>query len=294
MGEVYRARDVKLGREVAIKVLPHAFTSDPGRLARFDREARTLAALNHPNICAIHGFEHAGDIRFLVLELVGRRHARRTRLAGVALRTRRAVPGLPAARRPAHRATDRARARLRPRTRHRPSRSEAGEHQVTPDGAVKVLDFGLAKATAGDAAGADLEAGAERHAQRHDRRRAPRHAGLHEPRAGARQAGRQAHRHLGVRLRAVRNADRARRVCTATRSPTRSRKSSSASLTGPRCRDPRQNRFDSFCSPVWSRIHSNGCRISATSRSTAFCRVRRVERRWRPQCDGVNAAAVAG
>src|SRR4249920_614014 len=71
MGEVYRAWDPKLGREVAIKVLPAAFTSDPGRLARFDREARMLAALNHPNICAIYGFEHAGDIRFLVLELVG-------------------------------------------------------------------------------------------------------------------------------------------------------------------------------------------------------------------------------
>ena len=70
MGEVYRARDVKLGRPVAIKVLPHQFTSEPTRLARFDREARTLAALNHPNVCAIYGFEEAEDVRFLVLELV--------------------------------------------------------------------------------------------------------------------------------------------------------------------------------------------------------------------------------
>ena len=57
MGEVYRARDTKLGREVAIKVLPAVFTSDPERLARFEREARLLAALNHPNIGAIYGFE---------------------------------------------------------------------------------------------------------------------------------------------------------------------------------------------------------------------------------------------
>jgi serine/threonine protein kinase len=55
MGEVYRARDSKLGRDVAIKILPPAFTGDPDRLARFDREARVLAALNHPNINAIYG-----------------------------------------------------------------------------------------------------------------------------------------------------------------------------------------------------------------------------------------------
>jgi eukaryotic-like serine/threonine-protein kinase len=70
MGEVYRARDTKLGRDVAIKVLPDVFTSDPERLARFEREARMLAALNHPNIAAIYGFEDADGIRALVLELV--------------------------------------------------------------------------------------------------------------------------------------------------------------------------------------------------------------------------------
>ena len=70
MGEVYRARDAKLGRDVAIKILPRAFTSDPDRLARFEREARMLAALNHPNICAIYGLEEADGVRFLILELV--------------------------------------------------------------------------------------------------------------------------------------------------------------------------------------------------------------------------------
>ena len=70
MGEVYRARDTKLGREVAIKILPRAFASDPDRLARFEREARMLASLNHPNIGAIYGLEEADGVRFLVLELV--------------------------------------------------------------------------------------------------------------------------------------------------------------------------------------------------------------------------------
>jgi len=70
MGEVYRARDMKLEREVAIKVLPAEFTQDPERLARFQREAKLLASLNHPNIAAIHGLEESDGIRFLVLELV--------------------------------------------------------------------------------------------------------------------------------------------------------------------------------------------------------------------------------
>src|SRR6188768_2886066 len=70
MGEVYRAHDAKLGRDVAIKILPSAFTNNADRLARLEREARMLAALNHPNICAIYGFEEAGGIRFLILELV--------------------------------------------------------------------------------------------------------------------------------------------------------------------------------------------------------------------------------
>jgi len=68
MGEVYRAHDSKLGRDVAIKMLPAEFARDAARLARFRREARALAALNHPNIAAIYGLEEAGDIECLVLE----------------------------------------------------------------------------------------------------------------------------------------------------------------------------------------------------------------------------------
>ena len=154
MGEVYRARDLKLGREVAIKVLPSAFTSDPGRLARFDREARMLAALNHPNICAIYGFEHAGEIRFLVLELVdGETLAEllvsaRARTGGLGLPD---LDALSIARQIA-RALDFAHEHGIVHRDLKPANVK-----VTSDGAVKVLDFGLAKATTGDAAGADLE-----------------------------------------------------------------------------------------------------------------------------------------
>jgi len=70
MGEVYRARDTKLNRDVALKILPEAFALDPDRLARFKREAQVLASLNHPNIAAIYGLEEADGIRALVLELV--------------------------------------------------------------------------------------------------------------------------------------------------------------------------------------------------------------------------------
>jgi eukaryotic-like serine/threonine-protein kinase len=70
MGEVYRARDTRLKRDVALKILPASFAGDPDRLARFQREAEVLASLNHPNIAAIHGLEEADGIRALVMELV--------------------------------------------------------------------------------------------------------------------------------------------------------------------------------------------------------------------------------
>ena len=70
MGEVYRARDSKLGRDVALKVLPEAFARDAARMARFQREAKVLASLNHPNIASIHGLEDSGNTHALVTELV--------------------------------------------------------------------------------------------------------------------------------------------------------------------------------------------------------------------------------
>src|SRR5262245_66685936 len=70
MGEVYKARDTRLNRDVALKVLPPSLADDPDRLARFRREAQVLASLNHPNIATVHGFEEAGSLRALVMELV--------------------------------------------------------------------------------------------------------------------------------------------------------------------------------------------------------------------------------
>ena len=70
MGEVYQAHDTKLGRDVAIKVLPEAFAHDPERLSRFQREAKMLAALNHPNIATIHGLEQSNSTSYLVMELL--------------------------------------------------------------------------------------------------------------------------------------------------------------------------------------------------------------------------------
>src|SRR5262245_2555702 len=70
MGEVYRARDTRLGRDVAIKALPDQFAADPARLARFEREAKLLASLSHPNIAGIHGLEEAGGAKYLALEYV--------------------------------------------------------------------------------------------------------------------------------------------------------------------------------------------------------------------------------
>ena len=72
MGEVYRARDTKLGRDVAIKVLPEAFARDLERMARLQREAKVLASLSHPNIATIYGFEESGGTRALVMQLVER------------------------------------------------------------------------------------------------------------------------------------------------------------------------------------------------------------------------------
>jgi Tol biopolymer transport system component len=137
MGEVYRARDMTLSRDVALKILPQHFTADPERLARFEREARVLAALNHPNIGAIYGLESAGEVRALVLELVeGDTLADRIERGPLPARdaltiARQVVDALDAAHEKGIVHRD-----LKP-----------ANIKVTPDAVVKVLDFGLAKAT---------------------------------------------------------------------------------------------------------------------------------------------------
>ncbi|MEE9231534.1 MAG: serine/threonine-protein kinase, partial [Acidobacteriota bacterium] len=136
MGEVYRATDTKLGRAVAIKVLPDAWAQNPERLTRFDQEARLLAALNHPNIAAIYGLEEADGIRFLALELV----------PGDTLAERIAAGPLPVdeAVQICSQIAEALEAAHERGIIHRDLKP--ANVKVTPDGKVKVLDFGLAKA----------------------------------------------------------------------------------------------------------------------------------------------------
>ena len=145
MGDVYRANDNKLKREVALKVLPEHFARDPERIARFRREAQLLAQLNHPNIAAIYNFEELPSARFLVMELV----------LGETLRERMKRGPLP----------------IEEALNICSQITEALEHahekpiihrdlkpanvKVTPEGQVKVLDFGLAKAFGGDRSAID-------------------------------------------------------------------------------------------------------------------------------------------
>jgi serine/threonine protein kinase len=147
MGEVYRARDTKLGRDVAIKILPEVFTSDPERLARFEREARMLAALNHPHIGAIYGVEDAQSVHALVLELVeGDTLRERLRRGPLTLSDALAIA------RQIAEALESAHERG---VIHRDLKP--ANVKVTPDGTVKVLDFGLAKAASNDGVGFDLD-----------------------------------------------------------------------------------------------------------------------------------------
>jgi Tol biopolymer transport system component len=140
MGEVYRATDTKLGRDVAIKVLPSEFAQDPERLARLQREATLLAALNHPHIAAIHGLEESDGNPFLVLELVeGEDLAERLKRGPIPI-----GEALEIARQIAE-ALEEAHEKGIVHRDLKPANVK-----VTPDGKVKVLDFGLAKAWAGD------------------------------------------------------------------------------------------------------------------------------------------------
>ena len=139
MGEVYLATDYNLDRQVAIKVLPESFASDPERLARFQREAKTLASLNHPNIATVHGFEHdeSQNIHYLVMEHIDG-ETLGERIAGGPLSISDALPlfidiahGLDAA----HEAG----------IIHRDLKPD--NVKINQDGVVKILDFGIAKST---------------------------------------------------------------------------------------------------------------------------------------------------
>ncbi|HEV2349848.1 MAG TPA: serine/threonine-protein kinase, partial [Terriglobia bacterium] len=167
MGEVYRARDTKLNREVALKVLPAAMANDAERMARFEREAQVLASLNHPNIASIYGLEESGGVRALVMELVeGPTLAERLARGLVG-------PGLaPALTDDATRPPQGAALQLDEALGVAKQIAEALEFahergiihrdlkpaniKITPEGTVKVLDFGLAKALAPEMSATNL------------------------------------------------------------------------------------------------------------------------------------------
>jgi eukaryotic-like serine/threonine-protein kinase len=185
MGEVYRARDAKLNRDVALKILPEAFTLDGDRIARFRREAQVLASLNHPNIAAIYGFEDSGSTHALVLELVeGPTLADRIAQGPIPL-----DEALPIARQIA----EALEAAHEQGIIHRDLKP--ANIKVRPDGTEKVLEFGLAKL-------ADPTAASPQKRQRNGvtddhvtcdddgHRRDSRHRGVHGAGVGARESGR--------------------------------------------------------------------------------------------------------
>ena len=147
MGEVYRGRDTRLGRDVALKVLPEEFAHDAERMARLRREAQVLASLNHPNIAAIYGFEDSSNVHALVMELVeGPTLAARIKVGAIPFEE-----ALPIAKQIAE-GLEYAHERGIIHRDLKPSNVK-----VTPDGAVKILDFGLAKAIEGDPSTTSVE-----------------------------------------------------------------------------------------------------------------------------------------
>src|ERR1700682_5612595 len=139
LGEVYNARDTKRGREVALKILPENFTHDPERLARFRREAHVLAALNHPHIGAIYGLDEANGQQFLVLELIdGETLADRLKTGALPLDEALSI---------AKQIAEALEAAHEKGIIHRDLKP--ANIALTKDSTVKVLDFGLAKATEG-------------------------------------------------------------------------------------------------------------------------------------------------
>ena len=146
MGEVYRARDSRLGRDVALKVLPEAFARDPDRMVRFEREAKVLAALNHPNIASLYGLEESNGARALVMELVeGPTLSARIQQGSLPL-----AEALPVAKQIAE-GLEYAHERSIIHRDLKPSNVK-----LTPEGQVKILDFGLAKALEGESTEEEL------------------------------------------------------------------------------------------------------------------------------------------
>ena len=228
MGQVYRARDTQLKREVALKVLPADVSSDIERLARFQREAEVLASLNHPHIAHIYGIQEEADVRAIVMELV----------EGDTLEQliARGPLTLDNARPLAIQITEALSYAHERGIVHRDLKP--ANIKITADGSIKVLDFGLAKLTdtASDAASGATAAVATDNSQTIDSPALLRqgkggpatqvgavqlgHCRLHVAGAGARRCSRQASRRVGFRRRVVRDADRRAAVPRVIRCPT--------------------------------------------------------------------------
>ena len=207
MGEVYRARDTKLRRDVAIKILPEAFALDPDRVARFQREAELLAALNHPNIAAVFGVEESEGASAIVMELVDGESLDEKLLQPSAIgpQPSRGLP-LNEVFDIARQMADALEAAHERGVIHRDLKP--ANIKITPEGRVKVLDFGLAKMA--DSNWAERRRRRRASARESDPvaddagdtyRRHPGDRRLHVARAGARQGRRPASGHLGIWLR---------------------------------------------------------------------------------------------
>ncbi len=171
MGEVYRATDTKLNRDVALKVLPDAFAADRERMARFSREAQVLASLNHPNIASIYGLEDSDDKHALVLELVeGETLAERVSKGPVPLEESLKI---------ALQIAEALEAAHDSGIIHRDLKP--ANVKITAEGKVKVLDFGLAKALEDEVPAATDLTSSNRHRGRGDHG----NGGVYEPGAGA-------------------------------------------------------------------------------------------------------------
>ncbi len=201
MGEVYQATDAKLGRSVAIKILPEAFASDGDRVARFDREARVLASLNHPHIAAIYGLEgqdgrdrqDGQTATFLVMELVdGETLAQRIARGPVPI-----DEALPIAMQIA----EAVEAAHEKGVVHRDLKP--ANIKITPDGTVKVLDFGLAKFREAEGGGRGALELADDDERSVDSRDDSRNGRLHVTGAGERERDGSGRGRVGLRLRAL-------------------------------------------------------------------------------------------
>ena len=201
MGEVYRASDTKLKREVAIKVLPEAFARDEARMKRFEREAQLLASLNHPNIASIHGLEEANGVRALVMELV----------EGPTLAERMASGPIPVEESLRIAVSNRARTGGRARESGHPSRPEAREREAherrgREDPRLRSRESARGRTASGRGEPlADVDASDAGGRSSGD-------GGVHEPGAGEGKACGSTGGRVGVRGRAVRDADREARV----------------------------------------------------------------------------------